>query len=249
MLAQLVSGRLPRPHLRPGGRERRTATTSQLILYGGTLSATQVINSGFQCTQQASSSSYTSIIADLVFPGETVGTTSEYPAANGSTNGVATIFHDAANQLIFRSYSDWTWDVHAAVKRNSSVRMWQFGGFTPSWAYIPTIDYTSTGNWNHFHHLHAHVQARATTRNQEAKSRRPQRCWPMATSCSWGARTANASHLHVTDVYLSSEQRTDLDAGRPNNAPWTGSVRHEHRRHAGVERRRHRRRPGQSQLR
>ena len=126
----------------------------QLLLYGGFLNAQQVTNTGFGCSQLGSSTAYTSIVADLLFPGETVSDVSEYSAPTSATN-VSMIFHDAANQLIYRAYSFWHYDVHAAITRSSNVRMWQFGGFTsydnpavPAWSFIPTVDYTATGNWN-----------------------------------------------------------------------------------------------------
>ena len=132
----------------------------QLIVYGGFIAGAQNINTFLGCQTSSGLGSYTSVQAEIVFPGETVSSVAgEWtPSSTGASNAlnVSMIFHDASNQLIYRSFSDWTYDNHAAITRNSSVRMWQFGGFTSPFAqqganqYIPTTDFTPTGNWNQF---------------------------------------------------------------------------------------------------
>ena len=138
----------------PGGYNK------QLIVFGGFIAGVENINTFLGCQTSTGLASYTSVTAEIIMPGETVSSVAgEWtPSASGFSNAlnVSMLFHDASNQLIFRSFSDWTYDNHAAITRNSSVRMWQFGGYTSpfaqqgAWQYIPTTDFTPTGNWNTF---------------------------------------------------------------------------------------------------
>lgn len=42
------------------------------------------------------------------------------------------------------------YDVHAGITKSAPAKMWQEGGFTSSYAYINSLDYSASGNWNNF---------------------------------------------------------------------------------------------------
>ena len=57
------------------------------------------------------------------------------------------VYHDAGQWLSYRLYADCAYDVHQAVRKNVGLSMWQLGGFTSSYSYINSIDFTGTGSW------------------------------------------------------------------------------------------------------
>ena len=122
----------------------------QLIQFAGTLQAAADTNSWYQCSF-TTNSQYTSITNELILPGETVFQALGQGNGPNLTQTASLVFHDGASQILTqRWYADCTYDNHAAIKRSSTVKAWQLGGFTTdnNWNYIPTTDYSSTGTWN-----------------------------------------------------------------------------------------------------
>ena len=124
----------------------------QLLQFGGMIqNVVQDQNSWLNCSFTASLGSVSSIVNELIVPGEPVSLAAEgySPMAPNFTGAASLVFRNAASQIqTWRNYPDCTYNVHAAAQRSSTVQMWQLGGFSSSWSYINTIDYSSTGQWN-----------------------------------------------------------------------------------------------------
>ena len=116
----------------------------QLSLYAGYIYADSIVDSGYNCYIDTGTTQVNSVVADIIAPNEVFTITQ---ASSPNTPGL--IFHDASSLLPDRQYADCGYDVHQAApaRRGSNFSMWQLGGFSPSYAFLNSIDYTSTGNW------------------------------------------------------------------------------------------------------
>ena len=133
------------------------AVQTNLVFYGGNaISAVYDTNptsgSGLSaCASGTGTANFQSITAEVVFAGQTLPaiTTTQTPS---SINGGQPVvdFHDASSpsNLTLALYPSCGYDVHALLTRSTTPRMWQLGGFTSSYSYINTIEYTATGNWS-----------------------------------------------------------------------------------------------------
>ena len=124
----------------------------QLLQFGGQITnVVQNQNSWLNCSFVNSLGTVSSVINEVLVPGEPVAIAAEglIPTGPNIAGQASLVFRNAANQILtWRWYADCTVNVHAAVQRSSNVASWQLGGFTIGYTYINTIDYSPTGQWN-----------------------------------------------------------------------------------------------------
>ena len=135
------------------------ARQTNLVFYGGNaitgLVETNPLASPYNlssCATGTATTTFQSVIAEVVFPGQTLPSGLTVPQAPVSVQGGQPIvdFHDAGSpsNLTVALYPSCAYDVHALATRSTTPRMWQLGGFTSSYSYINAISYAPTGNWS-----------------------------------------------------------------------------------------------------
>ena len=124
----------------------------QLLEFGGQITnVVQDQNSWFNCSFTNTLGTVSSVINEVLIPGEPVAINAEglVPTGPNIAGQASLVFRNAANQILtWRWYADCAINVHAVAQRSSSVASWQLGGFTINYGYINSIDYSSTGQWN-----------------------------------------------------------------------------------------------------
>ena len=121
-----------------------TGFHDQLVLFGGNITVEDLTWSGFQCLFDEGTQTVTSVVVEIIQPNEVYSVANSNPPAAIAPQ---LIHHDAGQWLSYREYADCEYDRHQAATKSSGLKMWQMGGFTSSFSYIDSIDYTSTGSW------------------------------------------------------------------------------------------------------
>ena len=116
----------------------------QLVMFAGNITVDNLVSSGYNCLFDTGTQTVTSLVAEIIQPNEVYSLATSVAPSGRSPQ---MIYHDAGQWLTYRLYADCAYDVHQAVRKTSGTAMWQLGGFTSSYAYINSIDYTSTGSW------------------------------------------------------------------------------------------------------
>ena len=116
----------------------------QLVLYGGNITVDNLVFSGYNCLFDTGTQQVSSLVAEIIQPGEVYSLGASYPPSQYAPQ---VIYHDAGQWLNYRLYPDCAYDVHEAARKTGSTKMWQLGGFTSSYAYMNSIDYTASGLW------------------------------------------------------------------------------------------------------